>query len=536
MCENQIIFLGSTENSFSVLDLENKTLTQRPVESLPSTSEFSASISGNSVYIFGGLNGRSTIATLRKLDLSTLRSQELQPSGDVPASRASHRACIIGRKMYIFGGYSRKKKTKVYMNDFWMLDLKRSTWRSIACQDDVSPSARANFAIFSFGTKLYVWGGEYNGEALSDLKSFDLVTNVWKSESPSGVGPTARYNMCYTTFLNYLIIYGGENGVSTFDDIFLLDLTLLLWIKIQPPSKFIELKSMPISVYGGNIVQADAGPLADLSEAFLVLPASETGPLLRIPLSQKYWITPQNVDALAAKRNHRRTKLLSKNKRLKNFFYEASLKPSYHHYRTSASKTAKFNSHCHLLTENRESRSFTSSSASSASLLSLAIRSSSTKVLTFGGKKIQLIPESLDLDRIDVSLCTSRGPSRAFLDFKLSVLIVTNYTTQEKVEVDLLNHHITPEKTTLCLIFCPAVSPIASAHLEFKKDEDRSKIIKDYHTTRATFLGELLGSKSLISVPCIPCVPSNQGPAFQTDHNRFCMCFVVPDIRVTYIS
>jgi hypothetical protein len=54
--------------------------------------------------IFAGLDYDSTLDDLWIMDTKTYFWKEIKVEGDRPKDRRSHGCCVVGKKMYIFGG------------------------------------------------------------------------------------------------------------------------------------------------------------------------------------------------------------------------------------------------------------------------------------------------------------------------------------------------------------------------------------------------------------------------------------------------
>lgn len=95
--------------------------------------------------------------------------------GEGPAARSGHSACLIQRKLYVFGGWD----TPVCFNDMHILDLGLMEFSKV----DVSgapPSPRSWHACATLSDSSFVIHGGYDGNiALKDSFIFNTVNNSW---------------------------------------------------------------------------------------------------------------------------------------------------------------------------------------------------------------------------------------------------------------------------------------------------------------------------------------------------------------------
>lgn len=97
--------------------------------------DHSSTAIGNSVWVFGGVNGSGPLNSIERLKIcrenltTTARKWEMiQPHKEF-AARANSAVCNISRhKMLILGG----NVSKGYLSDIWVMDAKRKTMKKIA--------------------------------------------------------------------------------------------------------------------------------------------------------------------------------------------------------------------------------------------------------------------------------------------------------------------------------------------------------------------------------------------------------------------
>uniref|UniRef100_A0A4W5N8I8 Kelch repeat-containing protein n=1 Tax=Hucho hucho TaxID=62062 RepID=A0A4W5N8I8_9TELE len=96
-------------------------------------------------------------------------------TGDRPAPRSGHSACVIQGKIYVFGGWD----TPLCFNDMYMLDLGLMEFSSVQTNGS-PPSPRSWHGCVLLSDSTFVVHGGYNGnQALNDTFTFNTDTNTW---------------------------------------------------------------------------------------------------------------------------------------------------------------------------------------------------------------------------------------------------------------------------------------------------------------------------------------------------------------------
>lgn len=111
--------------TFDVPSLKWKT--PLPLEgSLPNhLLDMAIAADGESVYSFGGWNGRNRINTVYEINTRSLECRELRPastSDTVPKGRIGSRSVFFQKMLVVFGGYTNEGAT----NDLYVFDLRSS--------------------------------------------------------------------------------------------------------------------------------------------------------------------------------------------------------------------------------------------------------------------------------------------------------------------------------------------------------------------------------------------------------------------------
>lgn len=94
--------------------------------------------------------------------------RKVKMEGWAPGARQGHCACVVGGKIYVFGGMEGAKRT----NSTMAFDLKARKWQRIKVSGHV-PSPRCYASSWSSGSRFYVHGGEADGSSAG----IDINTN-----------------------------------------------------------------------------------------------------------------------------------------------------------------------------------------------------------------------------------------------------------------------------------------------------------------------------------------------------------------------
>ncbi|RYG45647.1 hypothetical protein EON67_10380 [archaeon] len=95
-------------------------------------------------------------------------------AGTLPSARACHTTTLLGRKVYLFGGFDGAK----CFNSLDVLDLDSLTWFNPHVSGTV-PQARNAQTVTVVGTRLLLFGGHSGNKHLHDLHVLDTETLTW---------------------------------------------------------------------------------------------------------------------------------------------------------------------------------------------------------------------------------------------------------------------------------------------------------------------------------------------------------------------
>uniref|UniRef100_A0A8B9Z6B0 Kelch domain containing 3 n=1 Tax=Buteo japonicus TaxID=224669 RepID=A0A8B9Z6B0_9AVES len=206
----------------------------------------SAVLIDDTVYIWGGRNDtEGACNVLYAFDVNTHKWFTPKVSGMVPGARDGHSACVLGKSMFIFGGY--EQLADCFSNDIHKLDTTNMMWTLISAKG--TPARWRDFhSATIIGTKMYVFGGRAdrfgpfhsNNEIYCNrIKVFDTETNSWLDSPPTPVLPEGRRSHSAFSYNGELYVFGGYNARLNrhFHDLWKFNPVSLSWRKIEPKGK-----------------------------------------------------------------------------------------------------------------------------------------------------------------------------------------------------------------------------------------------------------------------------------------------------------
>ncbi|XP_037394361.1 kelch domain-containing protein 3 [Pygocentrus nattereri] len=173
----------------------------------------------DTIYIWGGRNDtEGACNVLYAFDVNNHRWYTPKISGTVPGARDGHSACVLGKAMYIFGGY--EQLADCFSNDIHKLDTTTMCWSLINATG--TPARWRDFhSATIIGTKMFVFGGRAdrfgpfhsNNEIYCNkIKVFDTETNSWLNTPSTPLLPEGRRSHSAFAYNGELYIFGGYNA------------------------------------------------------------------------------------------------------------------------------------------------------------------------------------------------------------------------------------------------------------------------------------------------------------------------------------
>eukprot|EP00698_Gefionella_okellyi_P014739 TRINITY_DN4096_c0_g1_i5.p1 TRINITY_DN4096_c0_g1~~TRINITY_DN4096_c0_g1_i5.p1 ORF type:complete len:801 (-),score=194.78 TRINITY_DN4096_c0_g1_i5:1812-4214(-) len=180
--------------------------------------------------VFGGQTLQGV--ALNDLMLFAEHSQHWNPcyqavSGTAPAARHDHSACIVGYKMYIYGGRDGRSVSKqAVFDDMWTLDMMRSdgVWHWSRCSPGGSiPSRRYHHSMEVANDRMILFGGTDGTRCLNDLYIYSTISNMWGRVIVDGMTPSPRSCHSACMVAGKMYIFGGVTAQQTSSsDVFVL--------------------------------------------------------------------------------------------------------------------------------------------------------------------------------------------------------------------------------------------------------------------------------------------------------------------------
>jgi len=233
---------------------DNKWLTV--LDKNPFSFGHSAATINEHLFVFGGFADEvTTNHCLLLSDTHGGKFSKLRVRGDVPPPRERCSASLVGKKIYIFGGYNRGPD--LYYNSLYCFESETLTWHKIEPRG-TPPERRCGHSSCVIDGKMWIFGGRgkakmgdswFSGTTLNytnDLHCYDPATNEWLRYEPRGIGPSGRALHSATAVGRKMYIFGGANSTgsrndtSGFCDLYELDIDTMCWTECEtkntPPS------------------------------------------------------------------------------------------------------------------------------------------------------------------------------------------------------------------------------------------------------------------------------------------------------------
>lgn len=177
----------------------------------------SACLVGKCMYIFGGFEEEMNLFSrdVHCLDLETMHWRFVPTERTPPSYRDFHTATVLNDRMYVFGGRGDRHspyhtQEELYCSKIVYLDLKTFKWHTPVCSGDV-PIGRRSHSAFVYRGKLLMFGG-YNSlldRHFNQLYSFDPETSAWSVLKTVGVPPKPRRRQVCLVLGTRMYLFGG---------------------------------------------------------------------------------------------------------------------------------------------------------------------------------------------------------------------------------------------------------------------------------------------------------------------------------------
>lgn len=226
-----LIFAGwgpySILNDFFRLSFqkENLEIVHPSLLSPPNLYDFEYATIGNSLYVFGGNELKTSISyssDFFKLDLDTLTWSSLFPSKKPPPPSGGHATVAYSDILLIHGGIS----STGFLNNLWLFSVLENAWGEITFQSyETIPSSRAYHSaemVFLKNIekeKIYLFGGLLKDLILEDVWEFNVDEYYFREVTVknNGIKPLSLVHMQAATLSSeqLILLYSGEDFAVT---------------------------------------------------------------------------------------------------------------------------------------------------------------------------------------------------------------------------------------------------------------------------------------------------------------------------------
>jgi N-acetylneuraminic acid mutarotase len=124
-----------------------------------------------------------------------------------PEKRSYHSMVSSADQLFVFGGCGEKDR----LNTLWQYDTCNKQWKKLPSPDSKQLVPRGGCALVYLNNALWVFGG-FCGHELSDIASFDLVTQSWTYLKDAKISPRSVF--AFGCLNGILIGHGGEQNPS----------------------------------------------------------------------------------------------------------------------------------------------------------------------------------------------------------------------------------------------------------------------------------------------------------------------------------
>lgn len=166
-----------------------------------SRSEVSSTVSGDKIYIAGGIG---FFRTLKSCEVYDRKADSWSDCPELP-HRLHHVAIAsTDNNVYAFGGYTNLFFSHDEASTLWKLDSEKERWVKVA----VGPKPIGEHAMLSYAGNLYVIGGRTPEGDSSELWQFDVVREEWRALTSMEI---PRHSFAAVVVEDELWVLGGRS-------------------------------------------------------------------------------------------------------------------------------------------------------------------------------------------------------------------------------------------------------------------------------------------------------------------------------------
>lgn len=195
-------------------------------------TEHTSVVYKNNMYIFGGNGGlvenysNNVLSYPLPFKPDTVFTR-LESQSTAPPARSGHSAVVYQDSMYVFGGWNGHTS----LSDFYCFNFETQTWKKMESQG-TPPSKRRMHCTVVYNDCMYLFGGYDESRPArsdNDLYQYHFKTDTWEVVKCRGILPCGRSRAAAVVRDNFMYIVGGWDRVVHFDDSYRLDLDKFIW-------------------------------------------------------------------------------------------------------------------------------------------------------------------------------------------------------------------------------------------------------------------------------------------------------------------
>jgi len=165
----------------------------------------------DSMYIFGGWNGHTSLGDFYSYNFEMKSWKKLDSNGTIPSKRRMHSAIVYKDNMYLFGGFDEERTARSY-NELYQYDFKTNTWEMINCRGKI-PCGRSRAGVTIQNNHMYIIGGWDRIVHFDDVYKLDLDKFIWYNER-NDMNRKIAQQSCIT-MEDWMVMYGGKINKDT---------------------------------------------------------------------------------------------------------------------------------------------------------------------------------------------------------------------------------------------------------------------------------------------------------------------------------
>mmetsp|Transcript_10290 Transcript_10290/g.26135 ORF Transcript_10290/g.26135 Transcript_10290/m.26135 type:complete len:786 (+) Transcript_10290:111-2468(+) len=171
-------------------------------------TDHSVVLYGNSMYAFGGFDGRNRFNDLRELRLDECRWSNITSRPGHPRSRFGHTAVVYSNSMFIFGGWDGHDT----LQELYEYSIPSNCWFPLPCRGS-PPKPRYRHSAVVCGESMFTFGGVDKAQLrFADLHEFSLTSRSWSAVVVHNAPPSARTFHKTVVHDGCMYILGGFDG------------------------------------------------------------------------------------------------------------------------------------------------------------------------------------------------------------------------------------------------------------------------------------------------------------------------------------